>query len=419
MKSKFNSIRNRCRLVSDTFDLTIFFVNQNGDIIFEQIKNKILNPIYKNKKQNLFKSLEFDPKIKYKFPVIKENLFFEKYVIVSVVLNNEFKGTALIGPSISHPISEDKINGFINDSQAFSLRKQIINYFNNVPILQFAKLINISIMIYYMFNKKLLSRKTVINKNKKPIKQVKINKKLDLEVSKNLQTHSFHPDPLLEKKFLNIVKEGRVEDLKEDSSEIMDKEFVNVLSRSSYIRSIKNQVIVLIALVSRAAVDGGLHPEIAFTLGDTFIQRLEELYNFNEIKSLAREVRYTFTHKVSQIKKERYSKTITICQDFIFSNIYEDINLDDIAEKVGISPNYLPVLFRKEVGIPISEYINQIKIDEAKKLISYSQKPLAEISALLNFSDQSYFTKVFKKFVGTTPKQYREKQHLLSEPDKS
>jgi YesN/AraC family two-component response regulator len=78
-----------------------------------------------------------------------------------------------------------------------------------------------------------------------------------------------------------------------------------------------------------------------------------------------------------------------------------------------LSPNYVSALFKKEVGMTVSEYIQQSKIDEAKKLISYSKTPISEICSLLNFTDQSYFTKVFKKHTGTTPKQYREKHHLL------
>jgi AraC-like DNA-binding protein len=73
----------------------------------------------------------------------------------------------------------------------------------------------------------------------------------------------------------------------------------------------------------------------------------------------------------------------------------------------------LSFLFKKEVGITVSEYIQQTKIDEVKKLLAYSKTPISEICSLLNFNDQSYFTKVFKKVVGITPKQYRERYHLL------
>nr|WP_083442866.1 AraC family transcriptional regulator [Paenibacillus sp. IHB B 3415] len=86
-----------------------------------------------------------------------------------------------------------------------------------------------------------------------------------------------------------------------------------------------------------------------------------------------------------------------------------------IARTVGLSPKYLSALFKKEVGLTVSEYIQQMKSDEAKKLLAYSKTPISEICTLLSFNDQSYFTKVFKKVTGVTPKFYRERFHFLNE----
>ncbi|MDQ0233070.1 YesN/AraC family two-component response regulator [Metabacillus malikii] len=71
-------------------------------------------------------------------------------------------------------------------------------------------------------------------------------------------------------------------------------------------------------------------------------------------------------------------------------------------------------MFKKEVGISVTEYIQRTKIEEAKKLISFSDYSLSKIHTLLNFTDQSYFTKVFKKYTGYTPKQYRMQRDSLS-----
>ncbi|MNI69561.1 Arabinose operon regulatory protein [compost metagenome] len=72
-----------------------------------------------------------------------------------------------------------------------------------------------------------------------------------------------------------------------------------------------------------------------------------------------------------------------------------------------MTPKYLSQLFKKEVGITLTEYIQQAKIEEVKNLITFTSYPLTKISNMLNFSDQSYFTKVFKKYVGVTPKKYK------------
>ncbi len=66
------------------------------------------------------------------------------------------------------------------------------------------------------------------------------------------------------------------------------------------------------------------------------------------------------------------------------------------------------------MNLTISEFITQEKIEEAKRLLIGSNHTLLEISNLLHFSDQSYFTKSFKKVTGMTPKVYRNRYKLLS-----
>ncbi|MBT2701616.1 helix-turn-helix transcriptional regulator, partial [Bacillus sp. ISL-40] len=104
----------------------------------------------------------------------------------------------------------------------------------------------------------------------------------------------------------------------------------------------------------------------------------------------------------------KYSKPINICQNYIYTHLYQDICLSDLADLVQMNPQYLSHLFKKEVGISIIEFIQQVKVDEAKTLLTYTQHSLTEISSLLNFHDQSYFIKVFKKFAGVTPNQFKK-----------
>lgn len=407
-----NTIRDLCNLVSRTFNLTTFFINPKGEITYESKHILDLNPLYKNEKQNLFKVIKFIPEKGYDFPVIRSSFFLENYITISVYQKNIFEGTVLIGPSVSYPIAEANINGFINDTQAFFYRKQVFQYYREIPNLQQEKLIDISLVAFHMFNGILLSSDNVLDKNEELTQPLKMEEKINLSISKNLQARTLHHDPIFEKKILAIIKEGRVEDLKGVFA-LMAEQEGGVLSKSSYIRSLKNLIIGTIAIVTRSAIEGGLPYELAFTLSDIFIQRLEELNKVDEIISLAQEVLYTFAERVLQVKNERYSQTVTACKNYIFNHLYEEINHDDLATTIGLTPNYVSTLFKKEVGITISEYIQQVKINEAKKLIEYSNTPISEICSLLNFTDQSYFTKVFKKHTGITPKQYREKHHLL------
>ena len=74
-----------------------------------------------------------------------------------------------------------------------------------------------------------------------------------------------------------------------------------------------------------------------------------------------------------------------------------------------ISRTHLAAKFKKETGMTLTDFILKEKIEEAKRLLRYSDRSLALIAEYLGFSSQSHFSKTFKKYVNTTPKEYREK----------
>ncbi|MEW9050100.1 MAG: helix-turn-helix domain-containing protein [Neobacillus sp.] len=411
MPNHIDNLKDLCRLVSETFDLSIFFVKPTGEILFEIIDNRVLNPLYKNEKQNLFISLNFEPEKQYSFPVIRKTYFYENYILISVMHHDDFEGTVIIGPSLPYNLFEQKINGLINDFHVFAQREQVVHYYQSTPVITNEKLLSVSKIAYYFINQTLLPAGVITSENLKLGHIGKTEDKKNLTKTQREQPEAVHHDPLLEKKLLTIIREGRVDELKSFTQ--MEEESTGVLSKSSYIRSKKNITIAGITLATRASIEGGLHPEIAFSLSDVYIQRLEDLKTIKEIDQLSVEAIFSLTEKVLQVKEERFSKTVTNCKNFIYNNRYEKITHDDVASQVDLSHSYLSILFKKEVGISVSDYIQQVKIDEAKNLIEFTETPLSEIGSLLNFSDQSYFTKVFKKHSGLTPKQYKEKYHLI------
>lgn len=403
------SVGDKCKLISELFDMSIFFVSPTGDVRFEFLADRILNPLYGNEKQLFFNVMEFDPAFCKEIPIIRKTLFFENYISMSIVNDQDFEGTIILGPSLPFTLFEHKINGLINDTHLFANREQIFHYYQSLPVITYEKLVNIAVLVYQMFNGKLIQADMVIQDQQQDV-QVEENKMLDVIRSVKNYEMTPHHDPLNEKKLLTIIREGKTEALKHFSQ--LGKENTGILSKSSHIRSKKNLGIIGIALATRAAIDGGLHSEIAFSVSDTYIQRLEDLRTDKEIDQLCLGAFLTLTEKVSQVKDAQYSKIVTLCKNYIYNQRYSRITHESIADHAGISPNYLSVIFKKETGVPVNEYIQQIKIEEAKNMIQFSNTPLSEIGSLLSFSDQSYFTKIFKKHTGLTPKQFQQTQHL-------
>ncbi len=115
-----------------------------------------------------------------------------------------------------------------------------------------------------------------------------------------------------------------------------------------------------IALICRAAIEGGLNEETAFTLSDFYIQKLEDQNNLIDILSLMEEAIYDYTSRVAQASTRKFSAPITTCVHFIENQLYGDITLDQLSAICHLSPNYLSSLFKKEVGISFTEYIQLV-----------------------------------------------------------
>lgn len=148
---------------------------------------------------------------------------------------------------------------------------------------------------------------------------------------------------------------------------------------------------------------------------DVYIQDCERAQDISYISSLEYSMIIDFTERVARNKIPRgMSQEIFECIQFITQHINDPIQVGDVAEHIGKSRSYLCEKFKKELGFDVSRFIMRCKLEEAKSLLTYSNKPLSEISNYLCFSSQSYFQNVFKKKYGLTPKQYRDRTKQLS-----
>ena len=181
-----------------------------------------------------------------------------------------------------------------------------------------------------------------------------------------------------------------------------------------FIRNLKYHMVVLAALIARYCIKGGMTPEESYNLSDYYIMKTDKCKTESEIRAVHYEMIEGYTNKMRQIKlRGVYSKQIVHAVDYIICHLHSRILIEDTAEYLRISPSYLSRLFKKEIGVSFGEYVNKLKIEEAASLLLYTEYSDTEISNLLAFSSQSYFIKVFKKYMGTTPKKYK-KQYTIS-----
>ncbi|MBQ8309960.1 MAG: helix-turn-helix domain-containing protein [Clostridia bacterium] len=101
------------------------------------------------------------------------------------------------------------------------------------------------------------------------------------------------------------------------------------------------------------------------------------------------------------------SPIITAVCDYAKAHVSEEITVGEIAGSIGISRYYLAHLFKRETGTTVSDYIGELRISGAKRMLIETEMGIGEIAHACGFSDASYFTKRFSASVGMTPKEYR------------
>ena len=100
------------------------------------------------------------------------------------------------------------------------------------------------------------------------------------------------------------------------------------------------------------------------------------------------------------------SRAVHTARAFLDAHAARNVSLRELAEAAGLSPYHLARTFRAELGVTPHAYLEQVRIGRARELLC-GRLPLSRVGLEAGFSDQSHFTKRFKRFVGVTPRQYR------------
>lgn len=214
--------------------------------------------------------------------------------------------------------------------------------------------------------------------------------------------HNLYAD---EHKLLSAVSAGDVKLVKKLSKE--PKTGTPGRLSPDPLRNQKNLLIVSITIISRAAIDGGLSNEEAFTLSDAYILRSEYCNTVSEVIQIGNEALVEFTERVADVHMHSYSPIVEKAIDYISLHLHSSLTLEDTSKALNISPSYLSRLFRKETGVTYITFIQKERIHAAANMLRFSQYSYIEIATYLGFKSQSYFGNVFKKYIGKTPMEYR------------
>lgn len=171
---------------------------------------------------------------------------------------------------------------------------------------------------------------------------------------------------------------------------------------------IRARVFELLVLLSRAAVEGGADEKHIFTMNSGYFEEINHIKTVDDLCLWLVDIMNDLTDYVFRFTDVKHVDIIRKSVDYIRRHYAKKITLEDVASYVYLSPSYFSKVFKDEMEVNFNTYLNKIRIEKSKQLLINDNIKLVDVSGLVGFEDQSYFSKVFKKLTGQTPGRYRE-----------
>ena len=180
------------------------------------------------------------------------------------------------------------------------------------------------------------------------------------------------------------------------------------------LRNLKNYGIVLNTLLRKAVEQGAVHPLHIDQLSNSMARRLERVQTIKEGLALFSTMVHKYCLLVKNHSMKQYSLLVQHVILRIDTDLTSDLSLSALAAFLNMNPSYLSTLFKKETGMTLTEYVNRQRVEHGLFLLNTTDMQIQTIAQYCGVPDVNYFTKMFKKLVGQTPKSYRQSIHESS-----
>ena len=293
--------------------------------------------------------------------------------------------------------------------------EQGLNYYRNLEIsvawtMQFyAVLKQVPVLQNILFQRYLLMMHYCVTGEHLELSDLNVKSLLPSVLGNDPETrHDRHKVWMAEQALLQMVRTGDLNYSQALSASMGISAGVPVESEDA-LRQSKTSIIVFTSIVCRAAIEGGLSPDEAYSLGDSYIQSAESAHTISELDVLPRMMYDDFIHRVHKCRTNpKLSRQIQQCVDYIEMHLDQKILAADLAKQVGYTEYYLTHKFKEETGLSVTNYTKFAKIERAKVLLKSTDQTVQEIAEQLGFGTRNYFSRVFQEVAGKTPVEFRE-----------
>ena len=311
----------------------------------------------------------------------------------------------VLGPVSTENLSRSDISAALDKSPVvFTNRRRLINALEDIPIVSISSCMRSIQMLHYAITEEKIETSDVTYKS---------NQESGLRLDKNMPARDRMKTWMVENALMKMIRDGDI-NYKSALSQAAKYSSGVRLNSGSTLQQAKVSQIVFTSISTRAAIEGGISPEAAYTRGDSYIQDILNCKTLTEAGDIGHTMYDDFVHLVHKSKTNPgYSRQIQSCCEYIALHIDEKLSLSELASRIGYTDYYLSRKFREETGVGIGDYIKSAKIEKAKMLLESTEMSIQEICDTLSFGTRSFFAQSFKEIAGIPPAQYRKQNQKL------
>ena len=173
------------------------------------------------------------------------------------------------------------------------------------------------------------------------------------------------------------------------------------------LRNAKNYYVIMNTLLRKAAERGGVHPVDLDAASSAFAREIEEQSTLESAGDLMRRMFRKYCRLVRKKTIQQYSRLVQQTVLIISADLSAHLSLSALAESQGVSAPYLSSVFRRETGKTVSEYVRAKRMEQAAHLLATTNMQVQAVALECGILDLQYFSKLFRREWGASPKEYR------------
>lgn len=326
-------------------------------------------------------------------------------IVFPLVRKNAVFAAVVAGPFLMEEFDSDLILELNKSYENIPFKSLLLlsDYAHNLKVFTPEQVVHISNLLHYLLCSMISgSYELLYSKNNKLLQQSRINESIQMYKNSGTKDDRIYPIET-ETVLLNKVKAGDTK----GARTALNSHLALLLPYEHYnIENIKIRLIELCSLLSRETMRRGADNNKVLEMNVNLISSIQKETDIQRICYAILDNIEIYTESAFYASSKN-NKIIKDAVEYISSHFSEDISLLILSEHLHLNPSYLSMLFKQVIGRSFKEHLNKVRVNEAKRLLVNTNYSIIDIAVACGFTNQSYFTKVFKKETGMTPKQFR------------